>query len=348
MLSNVSDPGEVATVADRIIQTCNRTLLIDDIELQCRVSMGIAIVSPDILNLDILVRRADSALYRAKSNNRGGFNFFNPEQDVTASERKAFKDALIMALGGQQFVLNFQPILDIKTGLVAAFEALVRWNHPQRGLITPEEFIPAAEETGMINALGLWVIEEACALASGWPEDVRIAVNVSAVQFRDPMLVEVIEDALKRNKIAASRLDIEITETAILNDCAATRANLEAIRALGAAIVLDDFGTGYASLGVLQSLRCDALKIDRCFVASIGVNPVSTAIVTSLVEMARSLNMAVIAEGVENEAQLTALRLLGCPYAQGYYISRPITAESSLALIESFKTDRTFLASKAA
>lgn len=348
VLSDVSEPGEIAAVADRIIQSCNRTLMIDDTELHSRVSIGIAIVSPDILNIDVLVRRADSALYRAKANNRGGFNFFNPEQDVTASERKAFKDALVMALGGQQFVLNFQPILDVKTGHVAAFEALVRWNHPQRGLISPGEFIPAAEETGMINSLGLWVMDEACALASTWPEDVRIAVNVSAVQFRDPMLVDVISNTLQRHNINPARLDVEITETAILNDCDATRANLEAIRALGAAIVLDDFGTGYASLGVLQNLKCDALKIDRCFVANIGVNPVSTAIVTSLVEMARSLNLAVIAEGVETQAQLTALQLLGCPYAQGYFISRPVTGENAITLIESFKARNRFRASEAA
>ncbi|MBM3607458.1 MAG: EAL domain-containing protein [Alphaproteobacteria bacterium] len=321
--ANVNTPAEAAAVADRILVECRKPIFVDDVELKAAVSIGIVIVTPDALDVETLIRRADAALYRAKQTNRGGFCFFSPSQDVSANERKALKDAMVLALGDHQFALNFQPLLDLQTNRIAAFEALVRWNHPSRGMISPENFIPVAEESGMIHAIGNWVLQEACHTAASWPDDVRIAINVSAVQFRDPMLVEAVRGALTTSGLAAGRLEIELTETAFLNECPATHANIAGLRAMGIKLLLDDFGTGYASLGILQNVKCDALKIDRSFISKAGRDEVSTVIVASLVKMAQALGIKVIAEGVESETQLFVLRNLGCDYAQGYYISRP-------------------------
>ena len=233
----------------------------------------------------------------------------------------------------QEFELHYQPLVDLASGQVNALEALVRWRHPERGLVRPDEFIPLAEETGLIGPIGAWVLHRACADAAEWPVDVRVAVNVSAAQFKGSGLVAAVLDALATSTLPPERLELEITETALLADADATLAVLHELRAKGVRIVMDDFGTGYSSLGYLRSFPFDKIKIDRCFIRDIEANADCKAIVRAVTGLGSNLGITTTAEGVETAAQLDQLRAEGCDQVQGYLFSRPVPARDVAALL---------------
>jgi EAL domain-containing protein (putative c-di-GMP-specific phosphodiesterase class I) len=272
------------------------------------------------------------ALYRAKADGRGTYRFFETGMDARAQARRLLEMDLRAALLRDEFEAYYQPIRDVASGRVVAFEALLRWNHPQRGLIAPINFIPVAEETGLIVQLGEFVLRSACSDAATWPDDVDVAVNLSPVQFKSPNLIASVTDALAASGLAARRLELEITESVLLQNSEATLTTLHELRAMGVRISLDDFGTGYSSLSYLRSFPFDKIKIDRSFVSELATREDSMAIIRAVTGLGRSLGIVTTAEGVENDAQLELLRREGCTQAQGYLFSKPRPA-SDVALM---------------
>ena len=287
------------------------------------VSIGIAIAPHDSLDGDVLLRSADLALYRAKAEGRGCWLFFRPEMNAQSQLRRKLELDLRRALAHDEFELFYQPIVDIASLRVSGFEALLRWRHPERGLVPPDKFIPLAEEVGLIVPIGEWVLEQACLQAASWPGGKKIAVNLSPAQFASRSLVQAAADALRRSGLAASRLELEITETVMLQDTEETLATLHRLKALGVRIAMDDFGTGYSSLSYLQRFPFDKVKIDRCFTQELGVSRESGPIVRAVVSLCAGLEMVTTAEGVETEDQLARLAEAGCREAQGFLFSRP-------------------------
>jgi EAL domain-containing protein (putative c-di-GMP-specific phosphodiesterase class I) len=275
-----------------------------------------------------LLRNADVAMYRAKAEGKGGLAVFEPGMQERASERLLLQLELADALAGDQLRVDFQPIFQLSSGRLIGGEALLRWQHPTRGLLGPDRFIHVAEETGQIVAIGQWVLAEACRQAAAWPEDVHIAVNLSARQLESDVIVEHVLGALACSGVTPSRLVLEITETMLARDVDATAAHLSRLTSLGPRIAIDDFGTGYSSLSTLSRFPVDMLKIDRSFIASMLGNPEATALVHVLVEMGRALHLDVVAEGIEDAAQADALRAQLCDQGQGFYFSRPVDAAS--------------------
>jgi len=299
------------------------------------VTAGIGVAAGAVgLDADTLLKDAELALAQAKQEGRGAISFFETEMNARAQERHRLEADLGRALAQGELELFFQPIVALETGAIAAFEALLRWHHPERGLIAPADFIPIAEESGLIVPIGAWVAEEACRRAAAWPDPVRIAVNVSSVQFRKSGLESVVVRALAASGLAPHRLELEITESLFLESSEAVVSTLHALRGLGVRIALDDFGTGYSSLGYLQSFPFDKLKIDRTFVEPLAERHGASAIVAAIVGLGRSLGMEVTAEGVETEAQLDELRRHGCTSVQGFYFSRPVDAAAAAALLD--------------
>jgi predicted signal transduction protein with EAL and GGDEF domain len=274
-------------------------------------------------NPDELLKNADLALYRAKADGRGTYRFFETGMDARAQARRLLEMDLRAALQRNEFEAYYQPIRDVASDRVVAFEALLRWNHPQRGLIAPINFIPLAEETGLIVQLGEFVLHGACADAATWPDDVDVAVNLSPVQFKSPNLIASVTAALAASGLSARRLELEITESVLLQNSEATLTTLHELRAMGVRISLDDFGTGYSSLSYLRSFPFDKIKIDRSFVSELATREDSMAIIRAVTGLGRSLGIVTTAEGVENDAQLELLRREGCTQAQGYLFSKP-------------------------
>jgi len=297
------------------------------------VSIGIAIAPGDGSTPDALLRHADMALHRAKAEHRGTARFFEAAMDASHLARRQAEHDLRLALEREEFRVFYQPLVSLRTGAVVAFEALLRWQHPARGLVQPLEFIPLAEETGLIVPVGEWVVRTACRDAAAWPSGIGVAVNLSAVQFRSPTLVEAVQAALAGSGLAAARLELEITESVLLHDCPGTLAMLHALRALGVRIAMDDFGTGYSSLSYLHSFPFDKIKIDRMFVRDVLDRASSGAIVRAITGLGASLGIATTAEGVETQEQLARLRRDGCTEAQGFLISRPVPVSGVAALL---------------
>lgn len=318
------DPARVASVLSAtIIASLGAPFAIADRTVSIGVSIGIALASPADRDPDTLLRKADMALYGAKASGRGVFRVFEPEMETTLRKRLAVVNELRNAVDGNQFELVYQPIVDLRSARTIGFEALVRWRHPDRGLIVPADFIPLAEETGLIDEIGAWVLDRACCDIAALPEQVTVAVNLSPVQLRSDRIIEIVVGALSRSGLAASRLELEITETAMLDDGARTAALLNRCRGLGLRLVLDDFGTGFSSLSYLRTLPLNKIKIDRSFVSEMTTNSDSAAIVRSILTLARDLGMITTAEGVETSAQLEAVRSMGCTQAQGFLLGRP-------------------------
>jgi EAL domain-containing protein (putative c-di-GMP-specific phosphodiesterase class I) len=274
----------------------------------------------------MLLRNADLALYRAKEAGRGTYAFFEESLNQRAQERRQLESDLRVAVDRGEFELHYQPLFDLEHNCICSFEALIRWNHPKRGLISPVDFIPVAEDTGLIVPIGAWVIREACAQAARWPEQVRIAVNVSPVQFHRGALHETILRALAASGLAPGRLEVEITESIFLEGSETTLRLLHALRALGVRVALDDFGTGYSSLSYLQSFPFDKLKIDRSFIHNLLTREGASAIVRAITELANALNIETTAEGVEETAQLMELRAHGCSSVQGFLFAEPMAS----------------------
>ena len=322
----VADPADAISLAQRVIIAVGEPFDIDGHLTAVGASIGIAVSPGDGSTPEELLRNADLALYRAKDDGRGTFHFFEPAMDEQMQSRRILEQDLRKALPSGEFELYYQPVVNLRTATVSGFEALIRWNHPQRGLISPAAFIPLAEETGFIVPMGEWVIRQACMTAARWPEHLHVAINISASQFRSAGLMQVIVGALAASRLKATRLEIEITETVLLQDKEATLGILHQLRALGVRIAMDDFGTGYSSLTYLQSFPFDKIKIDRSFVKDITENAGSLNIVRAVAALANGMGMTATAEGVETTEQLDRITAEGCTEMQGYLFSRPLPA----------------------
>jgi diguanylate cyclase (GGDEF)-like protein len=322
----VADPTDATTLAQRIIGAMGEPFDIDGHQTTIGASVGIAVGPGDGLTPEELLRNADLALYRAKGDGRGTFRFFEPGMDLQMQARRIMEQDLRKALPAEEFELYYQPIVNLANNEISGFEALIRWNHPMRGLIAPGAFIPLAEETGFIVPIGEWVIREACATAARWPDDLHVAVNISAVQFRSPRLLQVIIGALAVSGLHPTRLEVEITESVLLQDKEAVLATLHQLRELGVRIAMDDFGTGYSSLTYLQCFPFDKIKIDRSFVRDIVDNAGSLNIVRAVAALANGLGMQATAEGVESQEQLDRITSEGCTEVQGFWFSHPLPA----------------------
>jgi diguanylate cyclase (GGDEF)-like protein len=330
----LAQPTDAAALAERIIEVLGQPYDIDGHHVLIGTSIGIAVGPADGAQADQLTRNADLALYRAKSEGRGTLRFFEPGMDVQMQARRELEHDLRRALPAGEFELHYQPMLNLADNDITGVEALVRWRHPERGMIPPGEFIPLAEETGLILPLGEWAIREACATTVKWPGDVRVAVNLSPVQFRSPGLVQVVVNALATSGLAPQRLELEITEGILLHDSKTTLAMLFALREMGVRIAMDDFGTGYSSLSYLQTFPFDKIKIDRSFVKDITHASGSRNIVRAVAAMAKGLGMQTTAEGVETQAQLDAVKAEGCTEMQGFLLSRALPADEIVKLLE--------------
>jgi diguanylate cyclase (GGDEF)-like protein len=315
-------------LAHDLIEAVGRPLKIEGNELAPSTSVGIAIAPFDGGDSGTLLKNADLALYRAKEAGRGTFAFFEESLNERAQVRRQLETDLRLAIERAEFELLYQPLFDLENNSIGSFEALLRWNHPTRGVISPNEFIPVAEDTGLIVPIGAWTIREACRQAVKWPEKLRIAVNVSPVQFHRGGLQDTILQALAGSGLAPARLEIEITESIFLDGGESTLKLLHSLRSLGVRIALDDFGTGYSSLSYLQSFPFDKLKIDRSFIQNLLTRPGASAIVRAITELANALGMETTAEGVEESAQLNELRSHGCSSVQGFLFSQPLSADA--------------------
>jgi diguanylate cyclase (GGDEF)-like protein/PAS domain S-box-containing protein len=323
----IAQPADATSLAHRVIEVVSEPYEIDGQQVIIGTSVGIAVGPADGLTPDQLMRNADLALYRAKGDGRGAFCFFEPEMDAQMQLRRAMEYDLRKALPAGEFELHYQPIVSLKTDTVSGFEALIRWHHPERGMVPPGKFIPLAEEIGFINPLGEWTIREACATAVKWPEHITVAVNLSPAQFRAPGLVQTVVSALASSGLAAERLELEITETILLEDSESTLVTLYQLRELGVRIAMDDFGTGYSSLSYLQSFPFDRIKIDQTFIQDITDGLGSLNIVRAVAALASGLGMATTAEGVETQEQLEIIKTEGCTEMQGFLFGRAQPAE---------------------
>ncbi|QQO34682.1 EAL domain-containing protein [Bradyrhizobium diazoefficiens] len=320
------DQAELATLAEQILTSLRLPVDCKGQEIPTDASIGIAIAPDHGDNLDDLLKRADLAMYAAKSEGRGTFRIFVSEYDAKARLRRQLELDLRQALARGEFEVHYQPLVDLSANVVTGCEALLRWRHPERGMVSPADFIPVAEDTGLIGEIGEWVLKQACTEAATWPGDIHIAVNVSPVQFRSKTLALKVAAALAESGLAPGRLELEITETVLIRDDAEALTILQQLRELGVRIALDDFGTGYSSLSYLHRFPFDKIKIDRSFISDIGQSDDSSPIVQAVVHMAAARHMATTAEGVETEAQRDVLRALGCSQMQGWLFSPAVPA----------------------
>jgi diguanylate cyclase (GGDEF)-like protein/PAS domain S-box-containing protein len=336
VMSDFARRADVIELARRIIARISRSRTIDGARITVGASMGIAFGSGENDTVDDLIRNADLALYRAKDNGRGVVAVFDDTMHQEAEERRLLQEDLRAALDGNQLRLAYQPIIDIRAGAIVGFEALLRWQHPQRGLLSPDAFIPIAEESGLIEPIGAWVLKRACLDAAAWPKPIRVAVNISPAQFGSAMLLSHVAQALAASHLPADRLEVEITEALFMNQMAESGRFLADMRTLGIRIALDDFGTGFSSLGYLTRFPIQKLKIDRSFVSGSADPENRRAVVEAIVGIATSLGFVTTAEGVETAADLAWVRELGCDQAQGYYFARTLSAEAVSGFIAGF------------
>ena len=323
----VEDPKDVVALASRLLEQINRPYRLEGREIIVSASIGVAIAPTDADEADALLKCADVALYRAKADGRSNYRFFEAAMDSRFQARRDLETALRGALQNNEFELHYQPLVDLQTNEVTGFEALLRWSHPERGAIPPSEFIPIAEESGLIGALGEWVLREACAEAADWPTELTVAINLSPLQFAAGNLVATVISALAASGLAAGRLELEVTERALLQEGDRNLATLRQLRELGARVCLDDFGVGYSSLNCLRRFPFDKIKIDRSFVNQIGDNAEARATVRAIAELASGLRMVTTAEGVESSDQLEHVRAEGCTEAQGFVFSQAMRSE---------------------
>jgi diguanylate cyclase (GGDEF)-like protein/PAS domain S-box-containing protein len=337
----VDGPEAPGRLAAELIEIVSETYQIDGHDVIVGASVGIALAPGDGEASDALLRAADMALYRAKSDGRGMFHFFEPDMDRRIQARRSLELDLRKAYQHGEFELYYQPLVNLQRDAVSGFEALLRWRHPERGMIQPDAFIPLAEEIGLIVPIGEWVLRRACEDAATWPANIKVAVNLSPVQFRSRGLVQAVLSALAHSGLPASRLELEITESVLLGETEANLATLHSLRALGASISMDDFGTGYSSLSYLRSFPFDKIKIDRSFVNEMMERADCVAIIRAVAGLGMSLGIATTAEGVETSAQLDRLRAEGCTEIQGYLVSPPRPASEVWQLLSASNTRAT-------
>jgi diguanylate cyclase (GGDEF)-like protein/PAS domain S-box-containing protein len=324
--TGLTDMSGATRLAERVVEAMAAPFDIQGHQVMIGASVGVSAAPSDGDDADELLKKADMALYRAKADGRGAFHFFERAMDEQLQARRALELDLRRALAAGEFQLYYQPLYNLGDDRVTGCEALLRWNHPERGMVSPADFIPLAEEIGLIVQLGEWVLREACAEAARWPDHVRLAVNLSPAQFRDRGLVRTVISALAVSGLPAERLELEITESVLLQDNAANMSMLHDLKALGVRISMDDFGTGYSSLSYLRSFPFDKIKIDQTFVRDILEDSDALAIIKAVLDLGSSLGIVTTAEGVETVEQLNALRDQGCAEIQGYFISRPAPA----------------------
>lgn len=328
ILTSQPQPEKASIIATRIIETLRRPFQVENHRIEIGASIGVSLYPQDGTDADALMRAADAAMYRAKDEGRGAVRFFEAAMNAHLQARLQLEQELAGAVGRDELVLHYQPIVNGITGEVETFEALVRWIHPTRGMVPPIEFIPLAEECGLIDGIGRWVIDTACREASGWSGSWRVSINVSPRQFRHTDVCTAIGDAVRTHGIAPTRVVVEVTEGILIEDAEKAVATLNRLRELGVRIALDDFGTGYSSLSYLQLFQFDKFKIDKSFVRRLGENDRALTLTRTIVNLGHNLGLQVTAEGVETPAQLDILRSLGCDQIQGYLVARPAPIEA--------------------
>jgi len=338
LLEDVKDDKAPTSVADRLTAELQQAFTVERREVVITVSIGIAMSASRRMTPEDILRDADLAMYHAKGKGKARYEVFDKSMNAPAQERMDLELDLRNAVTRGEFVLHYQPVVALPTGRITELEALVRWNHPQRGLLSPGDFIALSEETGLIVPLGRWVLHEASRQTRQWQlaaPGIRlgISVNLSGRQLQQPGLVEEIGAVLRDTRLDPSSLRLEITETVVMHDAASTLAKLEALKELGVQLAIDDFGTGYSSLGYLKRFPVDNLKIDRSFVKGIGRDVEDTAIVRAVITVAKSLNLSVTAEGIESADQIEELRALGCDHGQGYYFAKPMAGDRVPAML---------------
>src|ERR1700682_2447 len=332
---SATQPGSSIALAEKIIEVVGQPNSIEGHDVTVGASVGIAVARPGDMNTENFLKSADLAMYSAKSDGRGTYRMFDPEMDATVQARRVLERDMCTAIVQSGFKLFYQPLVNLQTRKVTAFEALMRWQHPERGMVPPTEFIPVAEEMGLIVQLGEWALRQACAEAMEWPDQIRVSVNLSPLQFSKGNLVSTVISALASSGLPASRLELEITESVLLEKSERNIAVLNQLRDLGVRISMDDFGTGYSSISYLRSFPFDKIKIDQSFVRDLLVDERSLAIVRAIAALGVSFRMTTTAEGVETEAQMRCLNLEGCIEAQGYLYSKPVPANEINGLLES-------------
>ena len=331
---DLASPGYVSDLALRILSAIGKPFHIAGHNVTVTTSIGIALVEGSrIHNVDVILKNADLALYQAKTDGRNTYCFFEEKMDAAAQERRQLEMDLRTALENEELLVYYQPLVDSTSGAIVGMEALLRWDHPIRGLVQPDDFIPVAEESGLIPKIGEWVLKRACFDAAAWPTAIRVAVNLSPSQFRNPHFADIVRENLLASRLDPRRLELEVTESLLLRDTVANLNVLTEIKRLGVRIAMDDFGTGYSSLANLRSFPFDKIKIDRGFVKDLNGNADSAAIVKAVLGLAHGLGMATTAEGVETTDQLNYLRAEGCGEVQGFLFSKPRPSEDVISLL---------------
>jgi diguanylate cyclase (GGDEF)-like protein len=333
-------PSAAVTLAERVIEELSRPFKLQGHQIVVGASVGIALASDDGWEADRLLKNADIALYWAKADGRGVYRFFEPEMDAKLQARRELELDLRNAISLGEFEVHYQPIIDVAGDRVSSCEALLRWRNPYRGFIPPADFIPLAEEIGLIGQIGAWVLKEACSEAMRWPSDVSVSVNLSPVQFKSKALILDVISALGSSGLPGHRLELEITEAVLLNETEATISILTKLRELGIRIAMDDFGTGYSSLGYLRKFPFDKIKIDRSFVQDLSNKPDAIAIIRAVASLGQALGIATTAEGVETEEQLRQLKMENCTELQGYLLGKPQPSHEIIRLFERDLSDR--------
>jgi diguanylate cyclase (GGDEF)-like protein len=335
LVADIDGPAPAAEVARKVLADLAQSCLLEGTEISIRVSLGIAMFPEDGADPDILMKRADAAMYRSKREGRNRFDFYSPDMDEPATERLQIEADMRHGIAAGEFVAHYQPVVNASNRAPVAVEALARWMRGGRGMELPDTFIPIAEETGMIVALGASILQQACGQLSLWAggplSHIRIAVNVSKLQLADPGFVDTVAEALRRTGAPGGQLEIEITESTLMNFPERALAVLSQLKKLGVRIALDDFGTGYSSLSILKSFPVDIVKIDRSFVSDLETNPDDREVVNAILAMSRSLRLDVVAEGVERDSQASILASMKCPSLQGFLFSVPADAERTSA-----------------
>jgi predicted signal transduction protein with EAL and GGDEF domain len=329
-------PQDAAGLAERMLDSIAHSYRIEGQEVSINTSIGISIAPKDGRTGDALLKHADLALYRAKADGRRTFRCYEHGMDARIHARQLLETELRQAVEHGELALHYQPVFDLKANAISGFEALLRWRHPTRGTVLPSEFIPVAEETGLIVPIGGWVLRTACMEAASWPCGIRVAVNLSPVQVKQRAILSAVTSALAASGLRPDLLELEVTETVLLEDDKTTAQTLRSLRELGTRIVMDDFGTGYSSLSYLRSFPFDKIKIDRSFIRDLTAKQDCRVIVRAIADLARNLGIATTAEGVETEGQLALLREEGCSEAQGYLISPPQPASCVPELLRRF------------
>jgi diguanylate cyclase (GGDEF)-like protein/PAS domain S-box-containing protein len=338
LMADVSRPADASAMAIKILEALSKAHCIDEHDLHVTASIGISTYPDDGLNAETLIKNADTAMYQTKENGRHGFRFFTPAMNARAVERQSIEEDLRRALRHQEFTMHYQPKICLRTMTIIGAEALIRWVHPTRGTLVPAQFIPIAEDSGLILAIGKWALREACLQARSWVDagyrGISVAVNVSALELREGSFLEGMLAILRETRLEPALLELELTESVLMKRVDPTIIILKILRERGVHVAIDDFGTGYSSLSYLRKFPIDTLKVDQSFVSQIGSGGGDAAIVTAVISMARSLNLRVVAEGVESQLELDFLQSRQCDEGQGFYFSRPVAAPDFLRLLQ--------------